>query len=116
MEDEMNLEVLREIRDLLIPIAAHYRPEYEEQMQTEREERAKRLAQMVRGKQARSACLMMDGTKDQAAIRQDVGIGSGNLSNLISRLDDDGMLTQSSDRATPELIFSALELEEIFGG
>ena len=116
MEDETITALLEEIRDLLIPIAAHYRPEYEKQLQIEKGARATRLAQMVRGKQARKACLMMDGTNDQAGIRQDVGIGSGNLSLLISRLEEEGMLVPDSNRRNPSLIFKPDEVQAIFGG
>lgn len=116
MEDKNIAALLEEIRDLLIPIAAHHRPEYEKQLHIEREARATRLAQMVRGTQARKACLMMDATNDQARIRQDVGIGSGNLSLLISRLEEEGMLVPESDRRNPSLIFKPDELQAIFGG
>jgi hypothetical protein len=115
-DKDAEIGLLREIRDLLIPIAAHYRPAFEEQMRTDRNERAQRLLRIVRGRQARSSCLMMDGSNDQAAIRQSVGIGSGNLSTLISRLQEQGMLVEAADRRRPELIFTPEELQDIFGG
>lgn len=115
MENDATEMLVREIRDLLIPIAAHYRAGYEEQLRIERQEKAARLSQMVRGKQARNACLMMDGTNEQGDIRRKIGIASGNLSPLISRLEQDGMLTGDSDRGKPRLIFSREELEQIFG-
>jgi len=115
-DDEIQTALLTEIRDLLIPIAAHYRPEFEKQLQIEREEKAERLSQIVRGRQARDACLMMDGSNDQAAIRERVGIASGNLSPLISRLEEQGMLAHGADRRRPRLIFSREELAKLFGG
>jgi len=114
-DDEIQTALLTEIRDLLIPIAAHYRPEFEKQLQIERGQKVERLPQIVRGKQARKACLMMDGSNDQAAIRRDVGIASGNLSSLISRLEGEGMLAEGADRRMPQLIFSQRKLVEIFG-
>ena len=116
MQEENPTELLREIRDLLEPIAAHYRPEFEERVRMEHAEKSRLLAQIVRGDQSRRACLMMDGNNEQATIRAAVGIGSGNLSNLISRLDDAGMLAGDSDRRNPQLIFQQWELREIFGG
>lgn len=116
MDNEPNTKLLQEIRDLLIPIAAHYRPEYEKQLEIQRKEKAQRLAQMVKGKQARSVCMMMDGTNEQSQIRKETGIASGNLSPLISRLEEEGMLTADSDRSKPALIFNGTELEDIFRG
>lgn len=116
MEDENTVALIKEIRDLLIPIAAHYRPEYEEQLRIEKRQKAERLAQMVRGRQARNAVLMMDGTNEQAQIRKATGIASSNLSPLITRLAEEGMVEDASDRRKPELIFSQEELQEILGG
>ena len=116
MDNDVNTSLLQEIRDLLIPITAHYQPEYEERLQIQRREKALRLAQMVKGRQARSACLMMDGSNEQSKIREMTGIASGNLSPLITRLGEEGMLTADSDRNKPALIFSKTDLEEIFGG
>lgn len=109
------LELLRQIRDLLMPIASHYRPEYEERQAQERRAKAEQLPQVVRGKQARAACLLMDGTNDQAAIRRNTSIGSGNLSVMVSRLEDQGML-EGTDRRKPKVIFSREELRKLFGG
>ncbi len=116
MQEETQLDVLRDIRELLIPITAHYRPEYEEQVRREHRERAASLAQLVRGAQARRACRLMDGSNDQAAIRLATGIASGNLSTMISRLEEAGMLSRGSGRRRPALIFQPWELDEIFGG
>ncbi len=116
MEDETRIELLKEIRDLLIPISAHYQPEYEERLRKERDEKRRRLALAVKGDQARSACMIMDGTNDQAAIRRKVGILSGNLSTLISRLEEGEMLASGSDRRKPKLVFDRDELQAIFGG
>jgi len=113
--NDAQIALLEEIRDLLIPIAAHYRPEFEEQLRIERGQKAERLSKIVRGKQARKACLMMDGSNDQAAIRRDVGIASGNLSSLISRLEGEGMLAEGTDRRMPQLVLNERELVEIFG-
>ncbi len=109
-------DLLTEIRDLLIPVAAHYRPQYEKHLQEERRRKADQLAKLVRGDQARKAVLMMaKGGNEQSSIRASTGIASGNLSPLISRLDEGGYL-EPDDRKRPKLIFSENEVKEIFRG
>lgn len=74
------LEVLKDIRELLVPISAAYRRDYEAQM-----------ADSVRSRIGSSAGRqrawdLADGTRSQRAIAREAGISEGNLSKFFKEL------------------------------
>lgn len=110
------VELLGQIRDLLIPISSHYQPEYEEKQRQLREGLKDVLRQLAVGNRSRESCALMDGSRSQSEISQTTGIDKGNLSRLVSRLHNEGLLTTDSDNRKPKLIFAQDELTGIFGG
>jgi len=90
-------KLLREIRDLLELIA--------EPALAKRDEahRAAILEVAGRSKSYSKAVLLMDGTRTQAAIRQESGIDSGNLSRLVKALRIEGLLTEDEQ---PKLVIT----------
>lgn len=92
-------EILREIRDLLRLVA--------EPALAKRDERLRTSLQEVVGKskQKAEAVILMDGTRSQAAIRQDCGMDNGNLSRLVKALRSAELI--GPDDKHPKLVFPA---------
>jgi hypothetical protein len=90
-------EILREIRDLLRVMA--------EPALAQRDERLRASLQQVIGKskQKAEAVILMDGTRSQAAIRNDCGIDDGNLSRLVKALRQAELI--GPDDKHPKLVF-----------
>ena len=112
-EDHDLVLVLTQIRDLLIPIASHYRGEFEEKIKQERVARQMLLAKKVVGSQSRQACLLMDGSLSQAEISRLSGMSSGNLSRLVRELNESLLLEKDSP---PALNLTVSEAQAAFAG
>jgi hypothetical protein len=85
-------DLLREIRDLLVPIAEHYRPEFE----TTKAERRRKLKQdvsdLVASPKRRAAWDLIDGNRTQRQISQQSTLDEGSTSKLFKTLRDLGAI------------------------
>jgi hypothetical protein len=80
LADNEQVELLREVRDLLRVIAEPALAKRDERLRTS-------LTSIVgKSKQKAKAVLLMDGSRSQLAIREATGMDSGNLSRLVKDL------------------------------
>jgi hypothetical protein len=90
-------QILQEIRDLLRLMAEPALAKRDELLRTS-------LQQVIgRSKQKAEAVILMDGTRSQAAIRNDCGIDVGNLSRLVKALREAELI--GPDDKHPKLVF-----------
>lgn len=88
-------EVLREIRDLLRPIADHFLPAYE---------RRQVIRTLIGGSQGRrKAWALMDGTRTQREIASASGMDEGNLSKYVKALRQAGAIDGDLPTRTEEV-------------
>jgi DNA-binding MarR family transcriptional regulator len=106
-------DLLTQIRDLLIPIAAVNRPQYEEIRKLQIQQYQKLLASKVLGAKSRKATLLMDGTRPQSDIAKESGVDRGNLSKLIKELREAELLDAKSN---PCLVLTVSQAQEAFAG
>lgn len=105
MSEEVDL--LREMRDLLLVIA--------EPALAKRDERLRSvLKESVKGKVSAKAVLLMDGSRTQKQISQESGINEGNLSRLVKALRANGLLAAQDQKpklalSVPPTFFEQLE-------
>lgn len=98
-QSEQMLQVLTEMRDLLRLMAEPAIAQRDKRLRGE----LRSIAGSATGKKAK-AILQMDGTKNQAAIREMCGIDSSDLSNLVKRLRSADLL--KGDPKQPQLAIS----------
>lgn len=92
-----NIEILREIRDLLRLMAEPALAKRDEKFRTS-------LHQIIgKSKQKAEAVVLMDGTRSQAGIRSGCGIDDGNLSRLVKTLREAELI--GPDDKHPRLMF-----------
>jgi hypothetical protein len=92
---EAEVELLTEIRDLLMVLAEPQLAERDRVMRSE-------LLRIVgRSEKNRKAVLLMDGSRNQAAIVKQVPIDSGNLSTLVKEMRQAKLLKPG---ANPDLV------------
>ncbi len=87
--------LLTEIRDLLEPIAAHYRPEFEAAKATERENLKKAVADLVSSQKRRAAWDLIDGTRTQRQISKESTLDEGSTSRLFKALRELGAIVDA---------------------
>ena len=88
-------DLLREIRDLLVPIAEHYRPEYEA-AKAERLERLKKtVSDTVASPKRRAAWDLIDGKRTQRQISQQSTLDEGSTSKLFKNLREIGAIVDA---------------------
>lgn len=93
------LDTLREVRDLLRPIARHFQAEYDDWLERERAEREEAAQAVVNGSQARRrAWLLADGTRTQREISKEARLDEGSTSKFFKALRDLGAI--EGDRPT----------------
>jgi hypothetical protein len=85
-------DLLREIRDLLVPIAEHYRPEFEATNAKRRATLKQSVADLVSSQKRRAAWDLIDGTKTQRQISQQSTLDEGSTSKLFKALRDLGAI------------------------
>jgi hypothetical protein len=98
--DETELDVLRDIRDLLTLLAE---PQLAERDKARRDQLRKLAG---RGGKNMKAVLVMDGTRSQAAIVKEVPIDAGQLSLLVKALREAQLL---KDAANPTMVIPVSE-------
>ena len=85
-------ELLREIRDLLVPIAEHYRPEFEATKAERRRKLKQDVADLVASPKRRAAWDLIDGNRTQRQISQQSTLDEGSTSKLFKALRDLGAI------------------------
>jgi hypothetical protein len=92
-------ELLREIRDLLVPIAEHYRPEYEAAKAETVENLRKQVADLVSSPKRRAAWNLIDGNRTQRQISQQSTLDEGSTSKLFKVLREIGAIVDAPNPA-----------------
>jgi hypothetical protein len=90
LTNETTEGLLREIRDLLVPIAAHYRPEYEENRAKALDELRETVTTLVASPKRRAAWNLIDGNRTQRQISQQSTLDEGSTSKLFKTLREIG--------------------------
>lgn len=90
---ETELDILRDIRDLLMLMAE---PQLAERDQSRRDQLRKIAG---KGEKNMKAVLLMDGTRNQASIAKEVPIDVGQLSTLVKNLREAGLLKVDANPA-----------------
>lgn len=85
-------DLLRDIRDLLVPIEAHYRPEYEATKAAERRKLVATVADMVSSPKRKAAWKLADGSRTQRQISQQSTLDEGSTSKLFKALRELGAI------------------------
>ena len=93
--DDTTDGLLREIRDLLVPIAAHYRPLYEQAKATERAKLKETVRGMLGSHKRRRAWDLADGTRTQRQISQQAPLDEGSTSKLFKTLREIGAIVDT---------------------
>lgn len=78
--------LLREIRDLLVPVSAHYLPGYQKDQAQLRSDLQARVADMVASPKRRAAWDLIDGTRSQREISKQSTLDEGSTSKLFKAL------------------------------
>jgi hypothetical protein len=80
-------DLLREIRDLLLPVADAYRDQYERRRAAREAERLTSIRTIIQGSDARAkAWKLADGTRTQRSIAKEAGMDEGNASRFFKSL------------------------------
>ena len=96
-------ELLEEIRDLLQPISAVYRPQYDELMRSNKKEDIEQIMDIVgRGDKKIAASRLMNGSRTRKEIVELSKIDSGELSRLVNALKDRDLAAEEEGR--PNLV------------
>lgn len=98
--NESELDVLRDIRDLLMLMAE---PQLAERDKARRED-LRRIA--GKGEKNMRAVLLMDGTKNQAAVAKEVPMDVGQVSRLVKALGEAKLL---KDTPNPHIVIPVSE-------
>jgi hypothetical protein len=89
---ETSEDLLRDIRNLLIPIAEHYRPEYEAAKAAGRKKLVATVADMVSSPKRKAAWDLADGSRTQRQISQQSTLDEGSTSKLFKALRELGAI------------------------
>lgn len=81
------LALLREIRDLLVPIAEEFRPRHEQRQNTMR-----RMLEVISSKQRRRMYELMDGTRSQTDIAEAIGVEPSTVSRFVQALENNDLV------------------------
>jgi hypothetical protein len=92
LADDKTESLLLEIRDLLVPISAHYRPEYEQNRAKARDELKATVAELVSSPKRRAAWNLIDGKRTQRLISQQSTLDEGSTSKLFKTLREIGAI------------------------
>jgi hypothetical protein len=98
MSDEVMVEVrdlLREVRDLLVPVADAYRDDYERREAERREQRLEAVRAQLSTDKRRRAWELADGSKTQREIARAAGMDEGGASKFFKALRDLGGIIDS---------------------
>jgi hypothetical protein len=99
--------LLREIRDLLLPVADAYRDEYERREAEREEQRLKTLKALLSTDKKKKAWKLADGSHTQAEIGKSAGIDSGNTSRFFKSLRELNAVEGERPKRTVEVKIDA---------
>ena len=103
MTQQSDNELLQEIRDLLVPIAGVYRPQYEKVMRSKKIELVEAITKTVgKGAKRLSVSKLMDGTRTRKQLSEESKLDSSELSRLLKALKEDDLAEEESGR--PKLV------------
>ena len=104
MDESEEVRLLREIRELLRPIAHHYRGEYEEWRAEELRKIVAEVKAMVDASPVRrKAWTLADGSRTQAQISSQSGLDQGSTSKFLKRLRALGAVEGDLPKRTMEV-------------
>lgn len=95
MTDDTAEGLLRQIRDLLVPISEYYRPGYEENQAQELEKLKAAVALMVSSPKRRAAWDLVDGNRTQREISKHSTLDEGSTSKLFKALRELGAIVDA---------------------
>lgn len=102
--DSNEVVLLREIRDLLRPIAHHYRGEYDDWLAEQRKKLEAEVKAAVDGSPTRrKAWSLADGTRTQRQISQQAGLDEGATSKFFKQLRALGAVDGDQPKCTMEV-------------
>jgi hypothetical protein len=91
-DDEM-VALLREIRDLLVPVSDGYLEAYEKRLALRHEAMVKAIRSLLSTDKRRKAWGLADGTRTQTAIAKESGMAQSGTSMFFKELRDLGALS-----------------------
>lgn len=109
--NESDNELLRQIRDLLVPISGVYQPQYAEVMRSRKKEQVEAITQTVgKGAKRLAACKLMDGSRTRKEIAKEAKIDSGELSRFLKALKEDDLVEEEDGKpqlaVEPSIVWS----------
>jgi hypothetical protein len=96
LDDEVLVEVrdlLREVRDLLVPVAGAHQEAYERQVQADQHKAQIRAA--LSSDKRKAAWRLSDGSRSQRQVAQQSGLDEGNASRFFKQLRELHALTDA---------------------
>jgi hypothetical protein len=95
LSDVTTETLLREIRDLLVPISDSFRPAYEERQAKARQDLRATVLDMVSSPKRRAAWELADGTRSQREISKQSTLDEGSTSKLFKVLREIGAIVDA---------------------
>ncbi len=95
LPEDTTVTLLREIRNLLVPISDHYRPAYEERQAKARETLKTTVLDMVSSPKRRAVWDLADGTRSQREISKQSTLDEGSTSKLFKALREIGAIVDA---------------------
>ena len=102
MTDEQT-DLLRDIRDLLIPIADHYEGEYAERQAARLKEKQAKVKDLLSTATRKKAWQLADGSRTQRQISKQASLDEGATSKFFKQLRDLGAIDGANPKRTMEV-------------
>jgi hypothetical protein len=102
LTDDTNT-LLREIRDLLVPISDHYRDEYEQRQSGRLSAKRERIRELLSTPARQRAWALADGSRSQREISREAGLDEGSTSKFFKALRDMGAIDGPNPKRTMEV-------------
>ena len=96
-------ELLREIRNLLVPIADHYQGEYEERQAARFKDKQAKVSDLLSTATRKKAWQLADGSRTQREISKQAALDEGATSKFFKQLRDLGAIGGANPKRTMEV-------------
>ena len=96
-------ELLREIRNLLVPIADHYQGEYEERQDARFKDKQAKVKDLLSTAVRKKAWQLADGSRTQREISKQAALDEGATSKFFKQLRDLGAIEGANPERTMEI-------------
>jgi hypothetical protein len=96
-------DLLREIRNLLIPIADHYQVEYEDRQAARFKERQSKVKDLLSTAARKKAWQLADGSRTQREISKQAGLDEGATSKFFKQVRDLGAIAGANPTRTMDV-------------